>query len=335
MDVFAVQQQYQESDPCYVTKLACNTEIIGALVASVEFYIRLFKKDFMLFSTLTCESGTGITDICFAHGNENCLIGGTREGCVKIWDLRTKDPVRSINIDNEEILSIDFDADDLFIASAIGNRVVVTDLRMDKTIHTLDDHTDTVTAVGFHPVRHSMLASTGEDGLCVLRYMQNVEHIQPFCIQDAARDFTFVGPDRSLLCCMSSTEQVMSFSLEEDQFGTQRAASSCVRDSQLLSDGESCGYVVSVFYEDWVDKVLTLGGSPAGNLLLFEGDVVRASFAAHHNAVVRGAISLEQRIWTCGEDGKVALWSCDEKPLQLQTSVYRKMPAKPQRSAPY
>jgi len=333
MDVFSVSQKYREVDPCFITKLACNTEVVGALVSSLESYVRIFQKDLSLRTTLTCSSD--VTDLCFFQTDNNGLVGGTRDGTVKIWDIRTQAPVRSISIGDDEILSIAVGANDTLIASAIGNHVVVTDVRMEKTLHRLDDHTDLVTAVDFHPIRDQLLASTAEDGLCVIRTMENVQDIQPFVIGDAARSFTFAGPDRSLMCFLGSTEDVTTFSLGDEDFGTKTIASECLRETPLLRDGDSGGYAVAVFYEDWVDKVLTLGGSTSGHLLLFEGNTVRASFAQHHHAVVRSALSLDSRIWTCGEDGMVALWECAKKDsMQLQATMHRQT-RKHIRSAPY
>jgi len=336
MDAFVIQHQYQEPDPCYITKLACNTtqtEVIGALFSTDQSYIRLWSKDFQLTNTIkdTCD----ITDICFNKHDGNNLICGTREGNVKIWDIRTSAPVQEFNVgSSDEILSVAPGYQDRSIACAVRNNVIVTDVRMNKIINQLEDHTDTVTVVDFHPIRDSLLCSLGEDNLCVLRYMDNVSDIHPFTINDAARHLTFSGPDRSLMCVLSTSEQVTTFSLGQDDFGTTRQASTSIRDSPLLSQGDSSGYVVSTFYEDWKDNILTLGGSTDGQLLLFDGETIRASFAPFHTDVVRSALCLDSKIWTCGEDGKIAIWESEERPIELQTTVYRQ-PSKPKRAAPY
>jgi len=214
MNSFIIQRFYQEPDPCYITKLSCNatqTEVIGALFKANESYIRLWSKDFQMMGTI--KDRDDITDICFKKHDGHTLIGGTREGNVKIWDIRTSVTVQEFNVGHEEILSLAPGQQDNLIASAHENNVIVTDVRMNKILHQLEDHTDTVTVIDFHPIKDNLLCSLGEDNLCVMRYMEDIHDIHPFTINDTARQLLFSGPDRSLMCVVSTCEEVTTFSL--------------------------------------------------------------------------------------------------------------------------
>lgn len=324
MNVFSVVSSHEEVDPCFITKLASNTEVVGALVSSVESRIRIFRKDLVENRTLT--STNNISDICFFPSSSSGLVSSTLDGLVQVWDLRTSEPVRSIRIDEEEITSIAVGAKDDVIATAVGSDVVLTDIGTSKTLHRVQDHSNDITALGFHPIQQNFLFSAAEDGLCVIRDVEKVEEIRPFCIDEAPRSFTFVGPDRSLVCFLGHSEELSTFSVADAEFGTKVVSSDHARRSPLLCDGDSGGYLVSAFYEDWMDNVLTLGGSSSGELLLFESSKVRASFAPCHTGVVRSALSIDARIFTCGEDGMVVLWRCEEdsaQQLQLQSTVHK------------
>jgi len=193
-----------------------------------------------------------------------------------------------------------------------------------KTIQ--NDCADEITALNFHPVNDDFLFSAGEDGLCVIRDVNAVEDIRPFGIDEAPRSFAFAGPDRSLVCFLGHSEELFTYSVKDDEFGTRIMVSDHARSSPLLCDDETAGYLVCAFYEDWMDNVLTLGGSSSGQLLLFEQSEVRASFSpGGHTGVVRSALSLDAKLYTSGEDGYVFLWTCDDtgNQLQLQPTVQR------------
>eukprot|EP00397_Hematodinium_sp_SG-2012_P061799 GEMP01082422.1.p1 GENE.GEMP01082422.1~~GEMP01082422.1.p1 ORF type:complete len:207 (+),score=23.09 GEMP01082422.1:147-767(+) len=190
MDVYSVVESHQEVDPCFITKLVSNADIVGALVSSVESCIRIFRKDLTQERTLT--SANTLSDVCFFQSSGNEIAGSTHDGLVHVWDIRTSEPVRSIRVDeNEEIISIAIGAKDSVIATAINNDVVLTDVGTGKTLHRLEDHSNEVTALSFHPILDNFLCSAAEDGLCVIRDVEKVEEIRPFCIGEAPRSFTF------------------------------------------------------------------------------------------------------------------------------------------------
>jgi len=139
MNAFSVIASHQEGDRPFITKLASNTEVVGTLVCGVESRVGIFRKDLVQERILTSKKT--LTDISFFQSSSSEIACSTLDGVVEIWDLRAKDSVRSIKVDENGIPSIAVGSSDRVLATAVRNKVVLTDIGTGKTLHRLEDHT--------------------------------------------------------------------------------------------------------------------------------------------------------------------------------------------------
>jgi WD40 repeat protein len=100
-----------------------------------------------------------------AAGGVDYLSTGDRDGAVCVWDVATKDKIRTFDLG---VTAVAFDPSGRFLAGAgLTNRVYLWDLAADGAdpVLTLDGHTDRVNAVVFSPDGSYLL--TGGDDLTV------------------------------------------------------------------------------------------------------------------------------------------------------------------------
>ncbi|KAL8453329.1 hypothetical protein Emag_001920 [Eimeria magna] len=218
--------------------------------------------------------------------------------------------------------------------------------RRKRLLWDMQVHGDVVAALRFHPVHPSLLVSGGEDSLvCVTDTTavadsedNEASPVACFSQERAVKGLSLVGPGASCICIRSAMEDVGLWQVEglsrdsRDTNGVvvqRKAEWLSVRSHPSIRDGDSCGYVVEVFYDEVTGRLFILAGSVSGNLLLLhanlDGVAPAAEFkrdACHsgvaggsgHSGVVRGAISIPvvggggSAILTCGEDGRVCAW---------------------------
>ncbi|KAL8447784.1 hypothetical protein Emed_004079 [Eimeria media] len=221
--------------------------------------------------------------------------------------------------------------------------------RNKRLLWDLQVHGDVVAALRFHPVHPTLLVSGGEDSLvCVTDTTtavsdsedNEVSPVACFSQERAVKGLSLVGPGASCVCIRSAMEDVGLWQVEglardrgdrnNNNVVVQRKAEwLSVRSHPSIREGDSCGYVVEVFYDEVTGRLFILAGSVSGNLLLLHANLDGVSPAAEfkrdtshmglvqgsgHNGVVRGAISIPvvggggSAILTCGEDGRVCAW---------------------------
>ncbi|KAL8433113.1 hypothetical protein ACSSS7_004136 [Eimeria intestinalis] len=191
--------------------------------------------------------------------------------------------------------------------------------RRKRLLWDLQVHGDVVAALRFHPLHPSLLVSGGEDSLVCVSDTTAVTDgeenegspVACFSQERAVKGLSLVGPGASCICIRSAMEDVGLWQvdgLSNDSTNTngivvqRKAEWLSVRSHPSIRDGDSCGYVVEVFYDEVTGRLFILAGSVSGNLLLlhanldgvapaaeFKRDVSQAAVAegAGHSGVVR------------------------------------------------
>jgi len=136
--------------------------------------------------------------------------------------------------------------------------------------------------------------------------------------------FNLIGKEASLLCAVSTTNDVSIFDLDTC---SRLAHFQSIREHPLLQYEDSGGYVVDTMWDEVTERLFILAGSSLGHLLLFHANLTTSTPAATfvnretqgtgHRAVVRCALSIPTsgseaaRLLTAGEDGLVCQWAQD------------------------
>lgn len=155
--------------------------------------------------------------------------------------------------------------------------------------------------------------------------------------EECVRGFTLVGPDRNLLCCASTTEDLRIWSLAED-FGEKKAEFVGLREHPLLSRDNGGGYIIETFHDQSSGQVhLLTGAGGEGGLLLFSvtltdvspiaGFIAADDIGSGHTGLIRSAVCVDGTVITAGEDGQICSWREDVNigsnvPLALQSTAY-------------
>jgi len=98
--------------------------------------------------------------------HESIFASGSQDQTCRVWDLRSGKDVKKIHAHNNDILSIDFNKYENFIAtSSTDNLIKIFDLRanVDMPLMMLVGHQLPVKRIKFSPYHANILASTSYD----------------------------------------------------------------------------------------------------------------------------------------------------------------------------
>lgn len=334
---FQLLKQLEVGSDVYVFKLSCNSD--GRAVAAATSEHSICVVDSAGFSTVDRLVGheDAVQDLSFFQDQPSCLASCSLDGTARIWDLRNSaaGAVRSFKVSSKEVYSCSVGRADAALACAASEKVHLFDVAQGKRLRIYkDSHTDVVNHVRFHPIDNRKLLTGAEDNLVVVldtdAATEDEAMLGVIPNEECVRSFTLVGPDRNMLCCASTTEDVRIWSLGED-FGTKRAEFLGLRTHELLARGlcdedfdGGLGYLVEAFYDQLSGNVFLLAGAgSSGALVLFRVTLSAAEPLATfsvpseghavglrgHAGIVRSAICMpEGALLTAGEDGQICCW---------------------------
>eukprot|EP00913_Durusdinium_trenchii_P024091 g22626.t1 len=204
------------------------------------------------------------TDLAFW---EDTVVFSSSDGSVKLWDLRTKAPQRSLmDVSNDPALSVTLTNG--VCACARGTSILMADVSSGQIMADFADvHSERVSCVRFRPgVASSDLVSAGDDGLlCVLdtqRHPGEDEALRIAMNSEESVERLAFAADGQMLCSISTTDVMHLWSLSEPKEGILCARLDPMRNDQHLQVGESDGLLES----------MTRGGSSFWqSVLLFYG----------------------------------------------------------------
>ncbi len=108
-----------------------------------------------------------VKSIAFSRDGQ-CLVSGSLDGTVIIWDVKNYKPIRTLSGFNGEINDVAFNPVDNSIATATGDGTIkIWDIQTGECIHTINTHHGGVTNVAFSP-SGTLLASTLTDNTVMI-----------------------------------------------------------------------------------------------------------------------------------------------------------------------
>lgn len=331
----------------YATKLACPGNSSSVACATSVGSIGIFDPATCApVVELKGHSGA-VYDIEYFREGHDSLISCGADGTCRIWDVRNGANVRSFQAQQGtqcDTFSCSIGRADQCGAVSKFDELMLFDVGSAKKMHVYtENHMDVVNYVRFHPKKSSMLISGADDMLCCLTdtdiYNEDDCLVCVVNNEDNVRFFSLIGPERNVLVTNSTTEtlRVWAFnSFEHHSNGVKCAEMNTVRQHPLLSSEECFGYSVDVFYDAKTERMFVLGGQTNGDMVLLHTNLDEMSSSAvlkgGHTDVVRSALSMDNSIWTCGEDGRVCVWKeAADAPFTLEPNTYAK--AKRERAA--
>mmetsp|Transcript_25030 Transcript_25030/g.74681 ORF Transcript_25030/g.74681 Transcript_25030/m.74681 type:complete len:380 (+) Transcript_25030:133-1272(+) len=330
---FLLQQQVEVGRDVYIFKLGCSCDGTALAAATSEHTICVLDPASLRPVQTLRGHADAVEDLSFFQGDGACLASCSQDGSARVWDLRAGGPAaaaRRFAVSSREAYSCSVGRSDRALACAASEKVHLFDVAQGRRLCVYkESHTDVVNHVRFHPGDTTRLLSGAEDNLVVVLDTNHAREDEAMLgvipNDECVRSFTLIGPDRNVLCCASTTEDVRIYSLGSDDFGARRAEFLGLRCSEVLAREESGGYLVETFYDQPSGQVLLLAGAGSvGELVLFSvaaaGPVPVAALSAPadgadpaalrgHDGIVRSAVCIPgSTIVTAGEDGRVCAW---------------------------
>lgn len=296
----------------YVTQLAPTTAGILAVLSNASLHLINADKSTLFASNAHTEGAVSAKSL-----DDNVISTCGSDG-LKLWDIRTRQPVWSAGPENQApLLSLDTCAG-TFVAAGTELKgadagVLVWDTRSSKQLVSyVDSHNDDVTEVKFHPLRSNILLSGSTDGL-VNVYDTTITDEEEAVIQGikfaSVNKTGFLADDR--IFCLSHME---TFSI----FHATNPDANDNDDIEPVNFGDvrekwDCEYVCDILTSP---GLVAVGSNTRQSfkLLPFQNEQVDLSGAydlpgAHGEEVVRTVIINDNSVYTGGEDGIVRIWS--------------------------
>lgn len=245
------------------------------------------------------------------------LVSASADGRVGVWDVGSQALARLLVAPggkpahaaacNGEVLAVGTDGPVLLWDAASGAPLAALQ----------DGHTDDVTQVAFHPLSPKVMLTAGEDGLVnvynlaaadaddALEVVLNIE-------QPVAR-LGFYGPRGEFLYVLSGVETLSLWHIDR---GERVANVENIR--ALLTDGAAVqiDYLVDCFYDAATRSLFLAAGTFDGLLVLFlvrDSGPVPVRVLRGHTGVVRDILWCDTFLVTCGEDGRVCVFSWEPR----------------------
>ncbi|KAF2765224.1 WD40 repeat-like protein [Teratosphaeria nubilosa] len=282
--------------------------------------LRLFDPSLKPIATAR-PNGSGLS--CLQPFSNTAFATAGRDGIVRIFDTRAKlmpqiqepqgRPISAI-ASHQHILAIGTES----TKEGLGDvSVLIYDTR-NSTVPLRDyaeSHTDSITQLAFHPQQPNVLLSGSTDGLVSLFDVDQAEeddalqqvlnprsavHCAGFLTQDQA--YVLTTDEQFLICPLTEPVEGVDPQPATD-FGDVRQKLNCMYVIDLVRQPDGTPVIAHGHNND---RKLALAQLKGPDPWVF-GDSVELE-GAHGEEVVRDVLVVEERAYSCGEDGEVRVW---------------------------
>eukprot|EP00118_Oscarella_pearsei_P021031 m.233716 g.233716 ORF g.233716 m.233716 type:complete len:350 (+) comp40097_c1_seq4:23-1072(+) len=137
-----------------------------------------------------------VNSCCPSRRGDQMIVSGSDDSTVKLWDVRTKEPVQSFGC-SYQVTSVCFnDTAEQIMSGGLDNDIKVWDLRKNDVLYSLTGHADTITGLKLSPDGSYLLSNAMDNAVIIW-------DIRPFAPQQRMLK-VFVGAqhfEKNLLRC--------------------------------------------------------------------------------------------------------------------------------------
>lgn len=294
--------------------------------------LRLFNVPDLKLARSIAPAHQGIACLVAGPDDQTFLTGG-RDARIRVWDPRNA--ASTPNLELVERKGAGFSAIACagnFLAAGTESTkeglgdvsVLVYDFRNPKAPvrSYVESHTDTITALAWHPTQRNLLLSGSTDGLVSIFDAEVAEEedalMQVLNPRSAVHCAGFLPDDQ--VYSLSTDEQFSIYGL--DKMGTAEEEALPMKEFGDVREQLSCSYVIDIVQQPFLSgPVMAYGNNEDQTLELITlqpqpgwsfGSRVQLP-GAHGEEVVRGVMFVgETSVLTCGEDGQAKIWALDE-----------------------
>ncbi|XP_032091426.1 WD repeat-containing protein 89 [Thamnophis elegans] len=322
-------------DPSYLLDIDISRAEGSNLVAvsCSNTSIRVYNRETLCLLQEYNSPPALLSDVRFAHTNENILFSAGSDGSLKCWDIRSSavKPVQLFSGSPSNVfISCDISCNDLVVCAgtekvkedafimfwdARGCPNSASSSKKPLGVYS-ESHNDDVTKVCFHPNKPHLLASGSTDGLVnVFDINKDKEEnaLVSTCNSDSSVSFIgWAGKDYWQVYCMTHDEGFCYWDLAEldSEKSTTLLHIPDVREVENIK----LDYLIGGVYHEQVDKLFAFGGMSTGSICLVEccaqGLNSVGILQGGHSATVRSFCwnMVDDSLFTGGEDAELLLW---------------------------
>lgn len=307
----------------YLYALAKHTHTNLLATIASDDSIRFLDADSL--KTLQIIGGAHRGIACLGAGHASHFITAGRDGMVRCWDSRMKQAIQMADPRANGISALAchhhyIAAGTESLKEGLGDvSVLLFDIRKPNAPlrSYVESHTDTITQLKFHPSHPQVVLSGSTDGLIsVFDINQEDEDDalqQVLNPRSAVHCAGFLAPDKAYV--VSTDEQFSIYPLAKTaadeellpppiHFGDVREKLQCMYVIDVLVQVAGPPLIAYGHNENQTLSISSLGAPSARAF----GQTIQLP-RAHGDDVVRDLFIMEQRAFSCGEDGLVKAWA--------------------------
>ncbi|OQS04043.1 hypothetical protein THRCLA_03687 [Thraustotheca clavata] len=304
----------EDQDYEYVLDCKTNASKDHAILALSDKTIQARSR-----STLTCERviaahTNSINEICVSETEPWCVVSGSSDGTIKLWDLRVNANTAAQTIPvRTEVWSCSIGCGDTLVVCGTEDRAVFYDTRTTRKLGEYgESHMDNVTRVRFHPLRRSEVVTASEDGIVCLFDCTIADEdeaiISIINVESAVTQFAFFGPELHNFACLTGSETLDLWNITTAQ---RIAHFPQIRDACNALNMPT-EYLIDCKYDPTTNALHLITGDHAGTvniLQLGESLTPEAKLTGGHKAAIRCIDWDGNMLLTGGEDSRLCKWT--------------------------
>eukprot|EP00048_Salpingoeca_helianthica_P005437 m.87887 g.87887 ORF g.87887 m.87887 type:complete len:371 (+) comp13599_c0_seq1:36-1148(+) len=320
-------------DQTYIFDMVAAPGAGTLAVSASNHVVKVYDRNTLQLKSLFQAHAGPITSLNFSPVDANMLLTFSRDGSVKMWDLRTSQAAQEYRPSHHlELHSGDINSTGQAICagselSGQDAHLVLWDVRAPQPVFAFEEaHSDDITQVRFSRVHATRLASGSTDGLVnvidttTLAPGMSAEQIED-CIQQTHNSSSSI----SKLCFFGPADEYVAATTHTDDLFLGHALARPGDDSDQIAlfrdlrrDAEKAGvpveYAVDIVYEPASTRLFLVCGTHDGNLSVYHVNQHALTPATllpgGHTETVR-AVHWDPATGTMvsgGEDSMLVLW---------------------------